>query len=363
MRVRILGAAALVIGALAVWLWGFDGADWVSLRAAEGQRHAQNAMARGLRALRAGEPGALGALLSVCFAYGFFHAAGPGHGKLLIGGYGVAQQVALKRLSVLAVASSLAQSLSAVLLVYGGLWVLGWGRVELQGAADRIFEPLSYGAIAVIGLWLALRGLRRIWSGRSTVQEQIQDSAQDHAACGHDPIDHGGGDDPHPRQGAQFILAQNVAQNIRAQVDGQVIRAHPHEQPIHGAGDAICPSCGHAHAPSLEEAARVQSLRDALAVVLAIAIRPCTGALFLLILTWRMDLVWQGLLGVLAMGVGTASITLAVAVAAVTLREGALRRALVKGTTLGALRLQGGIELLAGGVIALLALQLALRAL
>jgi ABC-type nickel/cobalt efflux system permease component RcnA len=355
MRVRILGAAALVIGALAVWLWGFDGADWVSLRAAEGQRHAQNAMARGLRALRAGEPGALGALLSVCFAYGFFHAAGPGHGKLLIGGYGVAQQVALKRLSVLAVASSLAQSLSAVLLVYGGLWVLGWGRIELQGAADRIFEPLSYGAIAVIGLWLALRGLRRIWSGRSV--------AQDHSACGHDPIDHGGDDDPHPRQGAQFILAQNVAQNIRAQVDGQGIRAHTDGPPTHGTGDAICPSCGHAHAPSLEEAARVQSLRDALAVVLAIAIRPCTGALFLLILTWRMDLVWQGLLGVLAMGVGTASITLAVAVAAVTLREGALRRTLIKGTTLGALRLQGGIELLAGGVIALLALQLALRAL
>ncbi|MCA1285760.1 nickel/cobalt transporter [Salipiger bermudensis] len=308
MRTVLLIAAATV-AALAVWLWGFGGAAWVEASAAQGQREAQVAMAGGLRALRAGEPGALMALLGLCFAYGFFHAAGPGHGKLLIGGYGVGRRVPVLRLSTLALLSSLAQAASAVGLVYAAIWALGWGREQLTDAAEDWFAPASYAAIGLIGLWLVLRG------GRKLLTRPEAGHAHEHAHHGH----------------------------------------HHHHAP-----GEVCPSCGHVHGPSLEQVEQVHSLRDALVLIGAIALRPCTGALFLLILTWRMGIVSAGILGTFAMGLGTATVTVAVALASVTLREGALSRL---ATGPAALRVMGAIEAAAGAVIAILAAQVVLHAL
>lgn len=296
MRAGLLIAGGAVL-ALALWLWGLGGAAEVTAWATEKQRLAQTAMAAGLRALRAGEPGAVAGLLGVCFAYGFFHAAGPGHGKLLIGGYGVGRRVPLLRLSGLAILSSLAQAATAVALVYAGVALFGLARPAMTGFADRVMAPASYGAIALVGLWLVARGLRRLWR----------------APAGH---------------------------------------AHGH--------DGDCAPCGHRHGPTPEEAAGLRSWRDAALLVGAVAIRPCTGALFLLILTWRFGLDAVGIAGAFAMGLGTATVTVAVAMAAVIFREGLLMR-LAAGP--GPARAVPAIEMAAGGLIAALSLQLLLGAL
>ena len=168
----------------------------------------------------------------------------------------------------------------------------------MQALADNLLAPLSYAAIGLIGLWLALRGLRRLMMRRAT------------AAHHHD---------------------------------------HDHDH-----------SCSHAHGPTPDQAAAIRSARDAAVLIGAIALRPCTGALFLLIITWRMGLIWQGIAGAFAIGLGTAAVTLAVAVASVTLREGTLTRIAQGDATVRAL---GLVEALAGAVIAALALQLLLRSL
>jgi ABC-type nickel/cobalt efflux system permease component RcnA len=255
-------------------------------------------MARLLRSLRAGEPGAMAGLLSLCFAYGFFHAAGPGHGKILIGGYGMAARVGAARLSALALVSSLAQAASAVALVYAGVFLFDLTRQQMTGVAEGLLAPVSYGAVALVGLWLALRGGLR-WNRARAVH-----------APGHD---------------------------------------HDHAH--------TCTSCGHSHGPTPEQAARVHGWRDAVMLIGAVAIRPCTGALFLLILTWRMGIEMAGILGTFAMGLGTASVTLAVALASVTLREGALAR-LTTTEGRGLARALTALEIGAGLLIAALSLHL-----
>lgn len=289
--------------ALAVWLWPMGGMAQLERWAAAGQRDVQNAMAGVLRRLKSGDPAALATLLGLCFAYGFFHAAGPGHGKVLIGGYGLGRRVPLWRLSGLAVASSLAQAGSAVAMVYAGVWVLDWTRQRMVDTAERVLAPASYGLIALVGLWLLARG------------------------------------------GARLFRA------VRTDRPGQ---AHTHDHAPETCG------CGHTHGPTPEQAATVHTLQEGLALVASVAVRPCTGALFLLILTWRMGLDWIGIAGAFAMGLGTASVTVAVAVAAVVFRESSLARV----ETPGALRLGlPALELVAGAVVAALSLHLMLSAL
>lgn len=304
-RVTALAALVAVAGLAALWLGGAD--RTVQIWALDGQRAAQDAMARGLRALRAGEPAALWAFLSVCFAYGVFHAVGPGHGKLLIGGYGAARAVGALRLSAIALVSSLAQGVTAVVLVGAGLWIWQIGRAQMTGMADRLFAPLSFGAIALVGLWLVLRGVRTLRALRAGHGGQAR-----------------GPDHPHPGDGAG------------------------------------CATCGHAHAPDPVALAQAAGWRDVAVLVGAVAIRPCTGALFVLILTAQMGIFALGIAGSFAMALGTAAVTVATAVAAVTLRRGVLSG--LSGTATLA-RVQPLIEIAVGALVAVIAGQLALAAL
>lgn len=312
MRVLKIGVV-LAAAAVLLWLFGFGGMGELSRWANGQQRETQNALAQGLRAVRAGEAGAWATLMGLCAAYGFFHAIGPGHGKLVIGGYGAAARVTAWRLSILALASSLAQAVAAILLVGAGAFVLGWSRTQMTDAADKVLAPASYIAIAFVGVWLLIRGARRAFS---TVSVHTHAHAHAHGAA------HAHG------------------------------HAHAHGGDAHG----VCDTCGHAHAPTVDQVEAVASWRDAAAIVLSIAIRPCTGAVFLLILCFALGIPWAGIAGALVMGLGTASVTVLVAVAAVGARTSALSG--LSGE--GAVRGMAMIEVLAGGVIALVATALAL---
>ena len=304
-RAVMLGGLVLAVGLGLLWLTGaLEGlGGW--LQAA--QRAAQERLAGAIRALRGGEPGALVAFWALCLGYGVLHAAGPGHGKLVIGGYGVARRVPLGRLAGLAVASSLAQAAVAVALVYAVLAVLGLTRLAVEGAAADWMTPVGHTMIAGLGLWLVLRGLQGL------ARQGAASGAEGHGPGHHHDHDHD----------------------------------HDHGH-VHG------PDCGHAHGPTLAEVERIGGWRDAALLVAGIALRPCSGALFVLVLTWQLGIALAGVIGAFVMGAGTALVTVAVALMAVWAREGVL--AGLGGGRLG--RALPILELTVGAAIAVAALGL-----
>ncbi len=297
-RLLTVAVTATLVGLL--WLWLSGGFDQIAAWAALEQREFQNRIARTLRGLRGGEAGALVLLLSACFAYGFFHAVGPGHGKVLIGGYGLGRRVPMLRLAGIGLAASLGQAVTAVALVYAGVFVLSLGREHLIGVTERVMAPASYAAIALVGCWLVWRGARR------TLATGVSDGSHD---------------------------------------------GHQHD---HDCG------CGHRHGPTVHEVAEARTLQETLALIGAIAIRPCTGALFVLLITWQMGIGAAGVAGAFAMALGTATVTIAVGLGAAGLRGGLLGS--VAESSLAA-RLLPAIEITAGLAVVLVSGGLFLRAL
>ena len=154
----VLPAAMLLLLALALWLL----VPWnaVIFWAADAQRQFQDSMAHALHAIREGEPAAVWALCSATAAYGFVHALGPGHGKVLLGGAALASGATLRRMTLLTVISSLAQAASAIAVVGLLVIVLGVTSRQIGPLADNWLAPLSYAAIAGIGAYLVVRGVR-----------------------------------------------------------------------------------------------------------------------------------------------------------------------------------------------------------
>lgn len=316
----LLSAVALAVFAGLAWFWWSGGFDQLARLAASEQRAFQNEIAGSLRGLRAGQSGAFWVLMGVSFAYGFFHAVGPGHGKVLIGGYGVARKVAALRLSVIGFLASMGQAVTAIILVYSGVWLFNLTRQTMVGVTEAVMAPVSFAAIAAIGAWLMWRGVAKLRRMRGVDHVHAHDHTNGHG--------HGHG-------------------------QGHVHGDHDH------AHDGACSECGHRHAPSLEEVSQINGLREAFGLIAGIAIRPCTGALFVLIITWQMGIGWAGVAAAFAMALGTAAVTVGVGLTAVGLRGGMLGGLTDSGISTKIVPI---VEMVAGSVITVIAVGLLLRA-
>jgi ABC-type nickel/cobalt efflux system permease component RcnA len=162
-------AALGVIAALAaaLLLWRLGALDTLAAAALALQRDLQGGLARSARALAQGEPVAVWSLVGLSELYGAAHAAGPGHGKALLGAAAVAGAERPLGLAALATVASLAQALTAITVVYGGFALLSLSPTTALRADKTLFAPLGYAAAGLFGLLFAWRGLRALGAGHA----------------------------------------------------------------------------------------------------------------------------------------------------------------------------------------------------
>lgn len=255
---------------------------WLLSLQASFSRSLQGAVA----AIRAG--GDWGPMLLLGFAYGVFHAAGPGHGKAVIAGYLLAGERALLRGFSLSLAAAMLQALVAIALVGIGTLLVGATAATLTRAGTGI-ETASFALVALLGLAITWRKAGRV-----------------------------------------AALAGGAPQG--------------------GCADG----CGHVHLNDAEAIDRLDGWSARIGVVVAAGLRPCAGAVLILVFSASQGVLAAGIAATLAMALGTALTTGALASLAVFAKAAALRLA-GRGSRSGTW-IVCGLEVLAGAFVFVLGL-------
>lgn len=178
------------------------------------------------------------------FLYGVFHAAGPGHGKIVISSYVLASERQLRRGIVLSFVSATMQAVVAIGFVLIAATVLGLTSMAMSDAAHWM-AVASYALIAILGAWLSAR--------------HILGLGHRHHHHGHD-------------------------------------KTHSHD---HEHGEA----CSH-HVVSPDKTEG--DWRETLGVVASVGMRPCSGALVVLVFALSQGLLPAGIFSTFMMALGTA---------------------------------------------------------
>ena len=237
-------------------------------------------------------------LIGISFIYGIFHAAGPGHGKAVISSYLLANQETWRRGIALSFASALLQAITAVVVVAIVAILIG-ATAKAMGDTVRVIEVISYALIVLVGarlLWMKGRAFAYTW--RAIPADNGSEMA--HALDGHVPCTH------HDHAADQPLHAHDHDHH-----------AHPHGYGHDHSDDASVLPWGHAHGPEPQELAGPGGWRRGLSAIVAVGLRPCSGAIIVLVFALAQGLFWAGVASTFVMGVGTAITVAAIATLAV----------------------------------------------
>ena len=192
------------------------------------------------------------------FLYGIFHAVGPGHGKAIISAYVLANERLARRGVAMAFLASFFQAVTAIVLVGILALIFNATGLQMQLLSNRL-ESISTFVITLFGAWLLWQQLSRSWFARQlAVDHHAHDHSHDHA--GHD---HG---------------------------------SHDHDEGSHL----------HAHMPTPDQLDGKLSWRKAVWMAAAVGLRPCSGAVIMLVFALSIGVFWIGVISTFLMALGPA---------------------------------------------------------
>jgi ABC-type nickel/cobalt efflux system permease component RcnA len=202
-------------------------------------------------------------LLGLSFGYGVFHALGPGHGKAVLAAYVLANRETVKNGAILALLSAFLQALVAISLVGIAAGVLNVSGLALTRATWWL-EIASYAMMVALGAWLVFRQMiRPVWRWLTQRFTRASAASVKNDASHHDHHSH---------------------------------TDHHHQHDEH---------CGHLHAPDPAMLTGRLTWSKASSAILAVGLRPCTGAIFVLVFSLAQGFFIAGVAAALAMGLGT----------------------------------------------------------
>ena len=256
LRSPFLWVGLLLLAALIGALVFSDSVADLARYSAEYQRRIQQVLSGSLRDIKSGTGSfALWTLATVCFGYGVVHTLGPGHGKAVVVAYFLDSSKPRAWIEGVFAGGWIAFTHTLAALLLAGALKLS-STVGLLGALREVrnVETVSYALILLIGIW-------RLWAG-------ITGRLHEHA---HGDHDHGHG--------------------------------HGHDHGHHHHHD----HGGHDHHHGHEAPQRTIA---GWLLLTAAGIAPCAGALVVILLSIALDVLWAGVVGVIAIALGMA-ITLA----------------------------------------------------
>lgn len=190
-------------------------------------------------------------LMLFSLTYGVLHALGPGHGKVVITTFLATHPARLKTSMKLTLLAALLQGGVAIGLVTVMLVVLQTSSRTMH-LGSYWLEKGSYLLVMGLGAWVGWRAVRALRPALKPVPKM-----QIHA-----------------------------------------IRPHHHH-------DANC-GCGHAHLPSAAQMEQAVSGKTQALVVVSMGLRPCSGAIMMLLFAKVIDVYLWGVASAIAMAMGTA---------------------------------------------------------
>ncbi|WP_430541221.1 nickel/cobalt transporter [Vibrio tubiashii] len=267
-------------------------------------------------------------LVGFSFIYGILHSLGPGHGKVIVTTYLATHPTKVKMSLMLTVVSALFQALVAIVLVSVFVWGFHASMREVNQQA-MLFVSMSYAFVALLGGVICWKAIKQLYQAIRTP------SPQEYKHQAPQVLSQAQYEKPSivrivsvitkPANDATKVSNPTSSQNGRrtSSIALSPIVQRPQYLKIVEANDVShvhsdkC-GCGHNHVVDASAINEADTWREYVGIIATIGIRPCTGAIMVLLFANVVGLYWMGVVSAVVMAAGTAFTTSIIALLTLT---------------------------------------------